>query len=271
MTAMSTEGLQHVGSMVKDLPMFQVVDVQEVWCVEHGDYKQTTYATGRKTRCPICEAENEAKRKVNEEQERQKAAQERNARFVDELMGESGLAPRFQGKMIRDYVTETRQQEEVVAFLKAYAAEFTPKHSGRSLALIGNPGTGKTHLASAIVGHCIRNLHRPARFMNISKLNRLIRESKSFDAEHSESEVISALATCELLVIDEVGVQSGTDAESRALFDVFNARYEAMKPTIFISNLGLQDFADAVGARIMSRLREDGGAVLSFDWSDYRK
>ena len=98
-----------------------------------------------------------------------------------------------------------------------------------------------------------------------------MRESKSFDSEHTESQIIDALAACELLVIDEIGVQSGTDAESRALFDVFNARYEEMKPTLFISNLNLQRFAEAVGGRIMSRLREGGGEILSFDWEDYRK
>ena len=99
----------------------------------------------------------------------------------------------------------------------------------------------------------------------------MVRESKSFSSSHTESQIIDALASVELLVIDEIGVQSGTDAESRALFDVFNTRYEHMKPTIFISNLQLDGFADAVGGRVMSRLREDGGEILSFNWEDGRK
>ena len=137
---------------------------------------------------------------------------------------------------------------------------------------LGNSGTGKSHLAAALVGYVIRKLNRPARFMSVSALSRMILESKDFKkAKYTESQVIEAMASLELLVIDEIGVQSGSDAESRALFDVFNTRYEHMKPTIFISNLQLDGFAAAVGGRIMSRLREDGGEILSFNWEDCRK
>lgn len=271
MVSMETQELQSIGSMVKNMPFFEVVSVDSVNCEAHGEFEQRTYGSGRVSKCPKCLDELDAKRKAEDEAERERTHQERIERFVTKLMGDSGLKPRFQNKMIRDYVAETEAQIEVVAQVKAYALEFNKGHSGRNMALIGNAGTGKTHLASAMVNHCIKNLHCPARFLSISKLNRVVRESKSFESDYTESQVIDALASCELLVIDEIGVQSGSDAESRALFDVFNARYEEMKPTVFISNLNLQGFAEAVGGRIMSRLREGGGEILSFDWEDYRK
>ena len=71
-------------------------------------------------------------------------------------------------------------------------------------------------------------------------------------------------------MIDEVGVQSGTEAESRALFDVFNERYQNCKPTILLSNLCPTDFAAAVGDRIADRIKEDGGEVLLFNWESRR-
>lgn len=258
-------------SILTGLKQFQVVASVEATCITHGAYTQNTYGNGRVTICPQCDREAIAKQEADEKAAREAEEFKRKESFIAELMGDSGLPPRLVTKTIKSYQIQNTQQNTIVERIRQYGAEFAKGHSGRNLALIGGTGTGKSHLAAALVGHVIRKLNRPARFMSISALNRMIRESKSYNNEHSESEIIEALASVELLVIDEVGVQSGTDAESRALFDVFNTRYERMKPTIFISNLQLADFAEALGPRVMSRLREDGGEILSFGWEDYRK
>lgn len=137
-------------------------------------------------------------------------------------------------------------------------------------AQLGDAGTGKTHLACAIGNHVIRNCGGQARFSSVAEINRLVREAKSFNSTVSESEVIEAFAAYDLLIIDEVGVQSGTEAESRALFDVFNERYQNLKPTILISNLNAEDFVAAVGNRIADRIKEDGGEFLFFNWESAR-
>ena len=48
-------------------------------------------------------------------------------------------------------------------------------------------------------------------------------------------------------------------------------RYQAMKPTIMISNLLPEGFVGAVGDRIADRIKEDGGAMLVFDWGSARE
>lgn len=95
-------------------------------------------------------------------------------------------------------------------------------------------------------------------------------EAKSFSSDVTESQVIADFAGYDLLIIDEVGVQTGTDAESKALFDVFNERYQNLKPTVLISNLDAAGFVQAVGRRIADRVKEDGGEILSFDWESHR-
>ena len=72
-----------------------------------------------------------------------------------------------------------------------------------------------------------------------------------------------------LLIIDEIGVQYGTDSERNILFEVINDRYEDMLPTIMISNLPLNELAPLLGERVVDRMLE-GGAVLSFNWPSYR-
>lgn len=75
----------------------------------------------------------------------------------------------------------------------------------------------------------------------------------------------------DLLIIDEVGVQFGSESEKIILFEIINERYEQMKPTILISNLSEDELSRYVGERIIDRMREGKGAVINFDWESYRK
>lgn len=73
-----------------------------------------------------------------------------------------------------------------------------------------------------------------------------------------------------MLILDEVGVQFGSEAEKLILFDVLNERYERCKATILLSNLTATEVKDYLGERVMDRMREDGGKVVVFDWESYR-
>ena len=75
----------------------------------------------------------------------------------------------------------------------------------------------------------------------------------------------------EFLVIDEVGVQFGTETEKFIFYEVINRRYENVLPTVLISNLTSDELKTFIGDRAFDRFREDGGAILAFDWESYRK
>lgn len=239
-------------------------------CPKHGityvekAYKHFTIG------CPKCSEEKAKMQRKQEELAQLEKQKAQHNREKDKRFGVSHIPLRYREKTVCGYEAKNNQQLAVVERIKAYASEFKTKHSGRSLALLGNAGTGKTHLACAIANHVINNCNGFARFTSVSEINRLIRQAKSFESKHSESEIIEMLASYDLLIIDEVGVQSGTEAESRALFDVFNERYQEMKPTILISNLDIKGFIAAVGDRIVDRLKEDGGELLIFNWESYR-
>ena len=74
----------------------------------------------------------------------------------------------------------------------------------------------------------------------------------------------------ELLILDEVGVQFGSETEKLMLFDVLNERYEKRKPCVLLSNLAIDDVKAFLGERVFDRLREDGGEAVAFDWESYR-
>lgn len=265
--------MNSIGETLGEISLFKPLAKTQKICQRHGiEYTETVYPRYT-TICPECRKEREQERETAEYEAAKTARKRADMARIDERMGYSRIPPRYRYKTVKGYVVDAanHQQAANVEAIKAYAQEFSSsRHSGRNLAMLGNAGTGKTHLACAVGNHVIRNCGGQARFSSVAEINRLVREAKSFDSAVRESEVIAAFAAYDLLIIDEVGVQSGTEAESRALFDVFNERYQNLKPTILISNLNAADFVAAVGERIADRIKEDGGEFLFFNWGSAR-
>ena len=236
-------------------------------CETHGDFNSRKIFGSIWSKCPACEAEAMAKE-----------AQEREARKRDEArqswqrkVGGAGIPERFQDRSLQSFVAETEAQTRALSFANSYADNFDDAlTTGRSALFIGKPGTGKTHLA---VGIGLRIMHRDNRTVLFSTVMRAIRRVKdtwSRESPETETQAIAALVFPDLLILDEVGVQFGSDTEKLILFDVLNERYEKRRPTLLISNLELDGVRAYLGERIFDRLREDCGEVIPFDWASHR-
>ena len=103
------------------------------------------------------------------------------------------------------------------------------------------------------------------------ELMRTLKDTWRKDSETTEQRVIDYYGSLDLLIIDEVGIQFGSDAERMFMFDIINTRYENIKPTVMISNLNLENIKETLGEQVVDRLREDGGKVLIFDFESQRK
>lgn len=236
-------------------------------CDAHGEYESKCLFSQIWTKCPVCANEDSARRAA-EVAEQERVAEE-NAWL--RRLGSSGIPLRFQNRTLKNFMAETELQQRALDFAIQYAAEFERGHSGRCALFLGEPGTGKTHLACGIALRAMRCHKIPALFTTISKMALRVREAKNFESRNeTESEAISLFTYPKLLIVDEVGVQSGTDAEARILFDVINDRYENIKPTIFLSNLDKAGVQAALGDRIFDRIREGGGELIVFDGGSYR-
>lgn len=202
---------------------------------------------------------------------------ERNIQVKRErLIEPSGLGKRFADATFDEYLTENQQQAHALEACRRFAGNFTKVlELGSNLVMLGNTGTGKTMLAACILTTIIRAGHT-GKYHTVQTLIREFRSSWGKDSKTSEREMLAGLANLDLLIVDEVGVQYGTDAEKVALFEVINARYEAMKPTILISNLMTRQdgtpgpcIEDSMGDRIIDRLRHNG-LFLGFNWQSKR-
>jgi len=256
--------MQHIGAIAKTLVAHS--DEREDHCETHGAYTAKKYMGRIWSKCPVCSADDAKQRADRVVAEQAEAERKR----IERMLGAAGIPERFANRKLGSFDAVLAEQRYALDFAERFADEFAQKHSGRCAVFAGMPGTGKTHLACGIALRIMNKYHRTAVFTTVSKMARRIREAKSFSAEETESAVIAAYVMPHLLIVDEVGMQSGTDAEARSLFDVVNERYEACKPTLFLTNLDLPGVRLALGERLFDRMREDGGEVVAFNWDSYR-
>ena len=179
---------------------------------------------------------------------------------------------RFLNRNFENYLAVTRGQRQALEVCRGYAKGFEQmRRRGGGLLLLGGPGTGKTHLACAILAHVIQAGHTGL-FLSVSGALRIIRDAYSPRGQRTETEALALLTAVDLLVLDEVGVAIGNASTRRAmLFDILNDRYGELRPTILIGNLTSGELERSLGERIMERLMDLGSAMVPFTWSSYRR
>ena len=244
---------------------------KEVLCIKHNvAYTSTNYIGDHWTECPKCMIEiRDAEAKKQIERDKQ-AALEREQRRWAAKIGSAAIPERFKDRTLDSYVAKTSGQKKALAFAKEYADNFDQvMRTGRSAVFVGKVGTGKTHLAVGIALSIMQQQKSPV-FVTVQRLIRRVKDSWR-TKEETETEVINAFALPDLLILDEVGVQFGSEFEKQVLFDVLNERYEKLKPSILLSNIPSEQLSDYLGERVTDRLRENGGALIGFNWDSYRK
>ena len=237
-------------------------------CPTHGDYEgeiRRFLSQEIKSPCPRCAAERaEADRRAAEARAEAESRRERARRYRD-----AGLPLRFWDRDFAGYRARSPEQRKALDTVRRYAEQFAALSArGTCLILCGGFGTGKTHLAVALAKSLLDEGYG-VRYGGVRPLLREIRETWGAPGAR-ESEAIARLVERDLLILDEVGMQFGSDAEQLLLFDVINGRYEALKPTVLASNLPVQALPDYLGGRLLDRLRENGGVVVPFTWASAR-
>ena len=247
---------QPIGSILDRMP------AEQRTCEQHGDYLARSFGKVW-SKCPGCR---EAEREREQHAFRNTIEEDR----IREWTAEAGIPRRFRECSVENYAALQEAQQRAKDFALAFAADLSERTTqGRSAVFCGRPGTGKTHLACALAHAAIRVRQR-AMFTTTVRLVRRIKETWSKGSEESESQAIRAFTAPDLLVLDEVGVQFGSETEKLLLFDVLNERYEAQRSTIIISNLDLDGVKAFLGERVFDRMREDGGQYIAFTWESYR-
>jgi DNA replication protein DnaC len=237
-------------------------------CDKHGNYESKAFGIGSRimhwTRCPTCNQEKQAEESAAAER---KESEQRQAR-IEARMSRAGIPLRYRTKDFASYIADTDGKEKARAAAMEFANNFAQHRRRGTVAVFsGLPGTGKSHLAIAIAQQVMQ--HGTALYSSAIDAVRMIRDTWRRDSEQTESQVLHMLSTIDLLVLDEVGVQYGTEAEQVSLFDIIDKRYRDLMPTILLTNQNKAGMKTFLGDRSFDRLRE-GGIWVTFDWESQR-
>lgn len=209
--------------------------------------------------CPKCAEEIEQQQKKYQEKKQQQLLQER--------LFKSNIPLRYKNAKVDNYEIKNEKQRKAIKDILWFIDNY---RISTGIILIGKTGTGKTHLACAILKTIIEKDNISGKFIDFAKLMRIIKESWNKDSEKSETEILYKYChQLDILVIDEIGIQFGSNTEKLYLTEIINDRYNSLKPTILIANMTIPELTNLMGERIIDRFKENG-RVLVFDWDSYR-
>ena len=119
--------------------------------------------------------------------------------------------------------------------------EFIDKRE--NVLLVGNPGTGKSHLATALAAQACAKGYR-VRFYRVTELVTALIEARD---ERSFTRLKTQLAKLDLLVLDELGYVPASKVGAELLFDVISTAYERTS-LIVTTNLPFESWTEVLGS-----------------------
>jgi DNA replication protein DnaC len=199
----------------------------------------------------------------------QARAEERRRRLVRE----SGLPPNAVAEF------ESSRRDRVPAEKTASAAKwggcFEQARAklwepGALIGLVGGNGTGKTLLATGL-GLMWAAEGRSVGYTRLLELQLRLEAAFQRGAKQgseTRADVLAELAGLGLLIVDECGRAGQAETQRNIVFELFEQRFVAGRPTVFVDDRNRDAVAIWMGPSLARRLCETGGFVLC-DWTPF--
>lgn len=186
---------------------------------------------------------------------------------LEKLLEGSGLSERQRKQTFEAYVTKGMGREIVEAKARALLAAT----EGHWLVLAGNRGTGKSHLAVAIMLEVMRR-GEAAMFRCVPEMLDELRSGNEDDTYHAK---MKRLKEVPCLVLDDLGKERNTDAGTEYLYQILDFRYRNEKQTIVTTNAATRNklvewSKTDYFVPLLSRLNEMGAWCAIQKAADYR-
>ena len=172
---------------------------------------------------------------------------------IDSRRARSGMPVEYMSKDGKDfdwgqYSEDVEIQKKIAnAFIYSFASF---RKQGRGLYIYSNTkGSGKTLLACCLVNEVLKKQDLSVKFTTIADYVELARGSKN----EAVKEQMNAIMNTGLLIIDDIGATKEDNWISDVVYRLVNRRYEDMLPTIYTSNVMIDNLKcdDRISSRIM--------------------
>ncbi|MBI2836257.1 MAG: ATP-binding protein [Chloroflexi bacterium] len=141
------------------------------------------------------------------------------------------------------------------------------------LVFAGPSGSGKTHLAAAIANQVIDS-GKQAFYVTVPDLLDHLRSSFSPGSEQPFDQFFEQVRNASLLILDDLGVQSGTPWAKEKLDQLLNHRFNNRLPTVIVSIVPLDGLDERVRSRLLApdfcqvyELGEKTPALSTYAWA----
>lgn len=141
--------------------------------------------------------------------------------------------------------------ERNLKIARKYAESFDG--SGSNLLFVGGTGLGKTFL-SACIANVVADKHFSIAYESASNLFAKLEKNRFSPDEESKAET-AKFASCDLLIIDDLGTELPGNFVTAALYSLLNDRLLSRKSMLISTNLNVEEIAKRYSPQIASRLQ----------------
>ncbi|MDY3206715.1 ATP-binding protein [Clostridium baratii] len=168
----------------------------------------------------------------------------------------TGLSKEQLRKSFKDFVPWNEETKKMKDVATSYYLSFEKiKGSDNdSIALLGESGSGKTHLVSALINNFVSNKSIDIAYMSyidaVTELKQNILNSEVYQKK------VSKYKNAQILVIDDLFKGGYTDSDIRIMLEIINYRYSAKLPIMVSSEFFINDLIKidkALGGRIREK------------------
>lgn len=207
-----------------------------------------------------CSKAIEEQNKLEEEKEKQlledfeKVRREELNKRVMQYYGTEFITKQFENQTLENFIiNKTNQNMKYVAerFIKGF------RNTKTGIIFVGKNGTGKTHISIAIANE-LRKQNIPIIFGTLTEL--LEKYSKSYK-NNTDIELTRLYTKVDLLIIDDLGVESMNDWMLSKLFVIVNERMRNELPIIITTNYELEQLKQRLS--VPNKVCETTNSIIS--------